>query len=150
MRLPVELVVIVSQFLLGDGRFGSVANLNATCKVIQEETRSALYTTLIWDCERFSQLAQMVEEASKSDVEQIVGWRHVKWVSGSAFTGKTKEDVCWVPAGTSLSTIFPLAQMPCVAATSSSITSSFRRFSASRSSDPYGELPPSRTTHAEL
>lgn len=78
MRLPVELVVLVAEFLLGIHGFGSVASLNVTCKVIQEETRSALYETMEWSHAKFEQLMEMWDHGLEGGVQQIAGWKHVK------------------------------------------------------------------------
>jgi hypothetical protein len=48
-HLPVELMIIISEFLLGDSLFGTLANLNATCHAIHEETSPVLNETLVLD-----------------------------------------------------------------------------------------------------
>jgi hypothetical protein len=78
MRIPVELVVLVAEFLLGDGGFGSAASLSVTCKVVREETRSALYETMEWNYAKFKQLVETWEHGLEGGVKKIAGWRHVK------------------------------------------------------------------------
>lgn len=51
-RLPVELMVIISEFLLGDGAFGTLASLNTTCHVVHQETAPVLNETLVLDSEK--------------------------------------------------------------------------------------------------
>jgi hypothetical protein len=45
-KLPVELLVTIAEFLLGDSCSGTVANLNVTCRIVHQETASALYHTV--------------------------------------------------------------------------------------------------------
>jgi hypothetical protein len=46
-KLPVELLVIVTEFLLGEHAYGTAANLNMTCKAVHAETTSALYAVVV-------------------------------------------------------------------------------------------------------
>jgi hypothetical protein len=45
--LPVEVLVIVGQFLAGSYCFGTLANLNSVSKSMHEESQPVLYETLI-------------------------------------------------------------------------------------------------------
>jgi hypothetical protein len=48
-RLPMELIVTIAEFLIGDFAFGTTANLNLTCHTVREETLAVLYETLCLD-----------------------------------------------------------------------------------------------------
>lgn len=54
--LPVELLVVVAEFLTGDLCFGTVANLNATCNIVHQETLPVLFETTFWSYERDAEL----------------------------------------------------------------------------------------------
>lgn len=45
-RLPVEIFVLIAEFLRGDDCLATVANLNVTSRVVHRETASALYDTV--------------------------------------------------------------------------------------------------------
>lgn len=60
-RLPVELLVIVEEFLVGDNSFGTAANLNLTCRLVYQETAPVLYAVTIW---RYDRLVFMNTAAS--------------------------------------------------------------------------------------
>lgn len=46
--LPVELLVIVAEFLAGDLCFGTAASLSATCRTVHQETLPVLFETTFW------------------------------------------------------------------------------------------------------
>jgi hypothetical protein len=68
-KLPLELLVIVTEFLLGDQCYETAANLNITCKNVQVETSSALYAAVVWDFSYFEAVANMT----------TFGGRFFKW-----------------------------------------------------------------------
>ncbi|KAJ9094249.1 hypothetical protein QFC21_006075 [Naganishia friedmannii] len=45
--LPLELLVIIAQFLAGSDQYATLASLNSTCKLVQAETLPVLYETFI-------------------------------------------------------------------------------------------------------
>jgi hypothetical protein len=75
MRVPVELVVIIAEFLLGDSCFASVASLNVTSKLVQAETAAALYATMILSLPQLESLQAEIDES---------------WVSGQALKGGSR------------------------------------------------------------
>jgi hypothetical protein len=70
-RLPVELVVVVAEFLSRDLCFGSLANLNRTCRLVHAETLPALYEMMEWDGWRAD---RMIPDR----VLRCQGWKFVK------------------------------------------------------------------------
>lgn len=48
-RLPVELIVIIAEILIGDNAFGTTANLNLASRTIRQETLPLLYETVCLD-----------------------------------------------------------------------------------------------------
>lgn len=57
-RLPLELLVIIEEFLVGDNLFRTAANLNRTCQVVYEETRPILYAAVVMQYEYFVRSAR--------------------------------------------------------------------------------------------
>ena len=49
--LPFDVHGVIAQFLAGSFAFGTLANLNVASRMIQEETLSVLYETLLIDDE---------------------------------------------------------------------------------------------------
>jgi hypothetical protein len=78
MRLPVEVLVIVAEFLLGIACYGSVAGLNATCKLVNEETQSALYTMMVLDLKCFRQMTQDFQHRDDRENRHDPGWQYVR------------------------------------------------------------------------
>lgn len=56
-KLPVELLVTITEFLLGDLCYHTAANLNIACRVVHAETLSALYAAVVWPYEHFEAVA---------------------------------------------------------------------------------------------
>jgi hypothetical protein len=73
LSIPVEVLVIVAEYLAGDLCFGTIANLNATSWTVHEETLPVLYETTIWDYKKDfrSNLFLGCEEPEAS-------WKHIK------------------------------------------------------------------------
>lgn len=72
--LPVELLVIVGQFLAGDRKLGTLASLNSASKPIQEETKAILYETL------FLKHSRKVARALSDPTRTPLKWRYCKYV----------------------------------------------------------------------
>lgn len=70
-QLPVELFGVIGEFLSGDLCFGTLANLNAACRAVQEETLPVLYETLVL---RWSDTIS--DDISRSS--ECKGWGYVK------------------------------------------------------------------------
>lgn len=66
MTLPVEILVLIAEFLIGDNCFGTAAKLNATCQIVHRETLTVLYATLLWRCDRFVDMLTPPATASSS------------------------------------------------------------------------------------
>jgi hypothetical protein len=71
--LPVEILVIVADFLTGDLCFGTVANLNATCNIVHQETLPVLFETTFWSYE--SDAALRLEGIVKGRGEYLPDYR---------------------------------------------------------------------------
>lgn len=69
----------ITEFLLGDACFGSAANLNVSCRLLNEETQSALYTTMVYDCEKFLACMKDAEYSMTEGVDLPPGWDHVRY-----------------------------------------------------------------------
>lgn len=83
LRLPLEVVGVVAEFLLGSYHFGTLAKLNRTCKAIRAETLPVLYETLTWDNEFHAKQREWWIEVFQGSTGQggikfPEGW---KWVS---------------------------------------------------------------------
>jgi hypothetical protein len=49
MKLPLDLFPTIAGFLAGSYHFGSLANLNVSCKLVREVTNSVLWETITLD-----------------------------------------------------------------------------------------------------
>jgi hypothetical protein len=54
--LPVELLVLIEEFLVGANCFRTAANLNETSRQVHQETLPALYTVAVWPYDHFLDL----------------------------------------------------------------------------------------------
>lgn len=70
--LPVEVLVIVGQFLAGSYCFGTLANLNSASKSMHQESQPVLYETLIL---KYSKEVETSILASSHP-----GWKYVRCV----------------------------------------------------------------------
>lgn len=71
--LPIELIVRIGEVLAGDLCFGVLANLNVTCRLVHEESRSVLYDSMFL---RYSEV--LVAMFKKPLKERPSGWHCVK------------------------------------------------------------------------
>jgi hypothetical protein len=78
-KLPVEILVVIAEFSLGDDCHGTLANLNIACKVVQAETASALYGSLVW---KYSYFESVASETAKNFLCHLrappSAWRHIR------------------------------------------------------------------------
>jgi hypothetical protein len=64
--LPIEVLVMIAEFLAGDDFLGTLAHLNLASRMIHQETLPILYETAVWP----------YEESSK---EEAVPWNYGCW-----------------------------------------------------------------------
>jgi hypothetical protein len=71
--LPVELLVIVSEFLAGDHCLGTLANFNVASSTVHQETLPVLYETAVW---RYEERRDAEKQWAHSRSDR--GWKYVK------------------------------------------------------------------------
>jgi hypothetical protein len=50
--LPIEILVVIGRFLAGQNSYKTLANLGMCCKLLDQETASTLYETVLLDSNR--------------------------------------------------------------------------------------------------
>ena len=88
IRLPVEVIGVIGECLLGAYQFGTLAKLNQTCKAVRTETLPVLYETLTWDNEFHAKQREWWVEVFQGNTGQgglkfPEGWKYT-----SGFVGR--------------------------------------------------------------
>jgi hypothetical protein len=91
-KLPVELLVTITEFLLGRLCYRTAANLNVTCKIIHAETSSALYAAVVWRYQHFEAVANNTSVAAYWFKRQnrASPYKHVRYVCPDTYLGLSK------------------------------------------------------------
>lgn len=90
IRLPVEVIGVIGECLLGAYQFGTLAKLNRTCKAVRTETLPVLYETLTWDNEFHAKQREWWVEVFQGNT----GQGGLKFPEGWKYTSESTSKPC--------------------------------------------------------